>query len=82
MRSNALGSLLVQLAKRAAFHQLRTVEQLGYMVFLTTWTNETVRSVVRALCNVPCARPPGKLLLAAASQRVCLSSLHVPGKEC
>lgn len=46
-RVNALGSLLVALAKRSAFNQLRTIEQLGYMVFLTSWTNETIRSVVR-----------------------------------
>lgn len=46
-RINALGSLLVALAKRSAFNQLRTIEQLGYMVYLTSWTNETIRSVVR-----------------------------------
>ena len=32
LRRNALLQLLVQAAKRDAFHTLRTVEQLGYMV--------------------------------------------------
>ncbi len=32
LRRNALVSLLVQCTKREAFHTLRTVEQLGYMV--------------------------------------------------
>ncbi len=34
LRRNALVSLLVQCTKREAFHTLRTVEQLGYMVGL------------------------------------------------
>ena len=32
LRRNALVSLLVQCTKREAFHTLRTIEQLGYMV--------------------------------------------------
>ncbi|KAK9803974.1 hypothetical protein WJX72_009535 [[Myrmecia] bisecta] len=44
--SNVLAELLVQCAKRDAFHTLRTVEQLGYMVFLSAWWNLSVRSVV------------------------------------
>lgn len=32
LRRNALVELLVQCCKRDAFHTLRTVEQLGYMV--------------------------------------------------
>ena len=48
MRSNALVEALAQLARRAAFQQLRTVEQLGYIVFLSAWSVEPVRSLVRA----------------------------------
>ena len=47
MRGNALVEALAQLARRAAFYQLRTVEQLGYIVFLSAWSNELVRSLVR-----------------------------------
>ena len=47
MHSNALVDALAQLARRAAFHRLRTVEQLGYIVFLSAWSNELVRSLVR-----------------------------------
>lgn len=32
MRKSCLAQLLAQLGKPAAFHQLRTVEQLGYIV--------------------------------------------------
>ncbi len=34
LRRNALAQLLVQCIKREAFHTLRTVEQLGYLVWL------------------------------------------------
>ena len=47
VRSNALVEALAQLARRAAFNQLRTVEQLGYIVFLSAWSVELVRSLVR-----------------------------------
>ena len=33
------------LVPQAAFHELRTQQQLGYIVFLSTWANLTVRSV-------------------------------------
>ncbi|CAK0787227.1 hypothetical protein CVIRNUC_010443 [Coccomyxa viridis] len=45
LRRNALVSLLVQCTKREAFHTLRTVEQLGYMVWLSSWSVLTVRNV-------------------------------------
>ena len=48
VRSNALVEALAQLARRAAFNQLRTLEQLGYIVFLSAWSDELVRSLVRA----------------------------------
>ena len=48
VRSNALVEALAQLARRAAFNQLRTIEQLGYIVFLSAWSNELIRSLVRA----------------------------------
>ena len=41
-RSNALVDLLVHCAKRHVFHVLRTQEQLGYLVFLSSWTNLSV----------------------------------------
>lgn len=41
-RSNALVDLLVHCAKRDVFHVLRTQEQLGYLVFLSSWTNLSV----------------------------------------
>ncbi|KAL0046282.1 hypothetical protein WJX82_008028 [Trebouxia sp. C0006] len=44
-RSNALVDLLVHCAKRDVFHVLRTQEQLGYLVFLSSWTNLSVHSV-------------------------------------
>ena len=47
VRSNALVEALAQLARRAAFNQLRTIEQLGYIVFLSAWSIELVRSLVR-----------------------------------
>ena len=41
-RSNILVELLVHCAKRDVFHVLRTKEQLGYLVFLSAWTNLSV----------------------------------------
>ena len=50
-RSNALVELLVHCAKRDVFHVLRTQEQLGYLVFLSAWTNLSVhRSVTTPCC--------------------------------
>ncbi|KAL0019017.1 hypothetical protein WJX77_001203 [Trebouxia sp. C0004] len=43
--SNALVDLLVHCAKRDVFHVLRTQEQLGYLVFLSSWINLSVHSV-------------------------------------
>ncbi len=48
LRRNALGQLLVQLARRDAFHALRTEQQLGYLVHLSPWSNLAVRSLVRS----------------------------------
>ena len=45
LRTNALAELVVHIGKRDAFHQLRTVEQLGYMVFCTAYWSLTVRNV-------------------------------------
>lgn len=45
-RSNALVDLLVHCAKRDVFHVLRTQEQLGYLVFLSSWTNLSVHRSV------------------------------------
>lgn len=42
---NALLELLVQTAKRDAFHQLRSVEQLGYIVFLLPRNDHGVRGI-------------------------------------
>ena len=42
LRGDVLSQLLQRIVKRAAFHQLRTVEQIGYLV----WTYETLRSEV------------------------------------
>lgn len=42
-RTNALTDLLVHCAKRDVFHVLRTQQQLGYLVFLSSWTNLSVR---------------------------------------
>ena len=41
-RSNALVALLVHCAKRDVFHVLPTQQQLGYLVFLSAWTNLSV----------------------------------------
>lgn len=49
LRRNALGQLLAQLARRDAFHQLRTQQQLGYLVHMSSWTTLSVRSLVRSL---------------------------------
>lgn len=45
-RCNALAELVAHMGKRDAFHQLRTVEQLGYLTFCTTFWMLTVRSVL------------------------------------
>lgn len=42
---NALAELAVQCCRRDAFHTLRTVEQLGYMVWLAGVPTLTVRAV-------------------------------------
>ncbi len=42
---NALAELAVQCCRRDAFHTLRTVEQLGYMVWLAGLPTLTVRAV-------------------------------------
>jgi secreted Zn-dependent insulinase-like peptidase len=46
LRRNALGQVLAQLAQRDAFHQLRTQQQLGYLVHMSSWTTLSVRSLV------------------------------------
>lgn len=46
LRRNALGQLAAQLAQRDAFHQLRTQQQLGYLVHMSSWTTLSVRSLV------------------------------------
>ena len=60
LRRNALVRLLVQCTKREAFHTLRTVEQLGYMVgpalsllLLLWWRLEQLQAVCDALLAVP-----------------------------
>lgn len=45
MKRNGLAELWVRCTKQEAFHQLRSQQQLGYIVFLTTSSNLTVRSV-------------------------------------
>jgi insulysin len=45
-RVNALTELLAHIGKRPAFHQLRTVEQLGYLTFFTTYWTVSVRTIV------------------------------------
>ena len=42
---NVLAELWVRCTKQEAFHQLRSQQQLGYIVFLTTTSNVTVRNV-------------------------------------
>jgi len=42
MHATCLSQLLAQLGKPAAFHQLRTVEQLGYIVFMVSQMDFTV----------------------------------------
>ncbi|KAK3262595.1 hypothetical protein CYMTET_28558 [Cymbomonas tetramitiformis] len=42
---NSVAELFVQLGQRSAFHQLRTVEQLGYIVFLVCRDDQCVRSI-------------------------------------
>ena len=43
---NVLCELLVHCAHRDAFHVLRTQQQLGYLVHLTTWWTLSVRRYV------------------------------------
>eukprot|EP00897_Mesotaenium_endlicherianum_P007056 jgi/Mesen1/6379/ME000329S05544 len=45
VRTNVLGQLLVQAAKRQVFHQLRSVQQLGYIVFLLTRNDAGVHGI-------------------------------------
>ena len=39
------GELWVKCMKQEAFHQLRTQQQLGYIVALSSWSNLTITSV-------------------------------------
>lgn len=39
------GELWVKCLKQEAFHRLRTQQQLGYIVALTSWSNITVASI-------------------------------------
>ena len=48
-RSNVLVELLVHCAKREVFHVLRTKEQLGYLVFLSAWTNLAVHRYAKLM---------------------------------
>lgn len=57
LQRNAVGQLLAQLARRDAFHQLRTQQQLGYLVHMSAWTTLSARSLVSNLdclfeCNI------------------------------
>ncbi|CAD7703211.1 unnamed protein product [Ostreobium quekettii] len=45
LRTNALSELLVHIGGSEAFEQLRTVEQLGYIVVMLSWDDLTVRHV-------------------------------------
>eukprot|EP00887_Chlorella_sp_A99_P007901 scaffold12.g7901.t1 len=45
VRSNALTELTTHIGKRDAFYQLRTVEQLGYLVFCTAYCTLSVRNI-------------------------------------
>lgn len=45
LATNALAQLLVQLGKRDAFYQLRTQEQLGYIVHMYVGSEQGVGSV-------------------------------------
>ncbi|KAL4858339.1 Insulin-degrading enzyme-like 1 [Chlorella vulgaris] len=45
-RLNVLAELLTAIGRRDAFHQLRTVEQLGYLTFFTAYWTLHVRSVL------------------------------------
>ena len=44
-RHNALAELVTHIGKRPAFHQLRTVEQLGYLTFFTAYWTLSVRNL-------------------------------------
>jgi len=43
--TNVLIQLWAQIAERSAFHKLRTVEQIGYIVCVTHWSDHNVKSV-------------------------------------
>jgi len=43
---NALSELVAHIGKRPAFHQLRTVEQLGYLTFFTSYWTHSVRNLL------------------------------------
>lgn len=45
-RVNALTELVAHIGKRPAFHQLRTVEQLGYLTFFTSYWTHSVRNLL------------------------------------
>lgn len=81
LRRNALGQLLAQLARRDAFHQLRTQQQLGYLVHMSPWTTLSVCSLVRSqhlfpsplavwLCRQECNMLPSRDVHAAAAVMV------------
>lgn len=44
-KRNVLMQLWAQVAERAAFHSLRTVEQIGYIVCVMTWDSHQVKNV-------------------------------------
>jgi len=46
VKRNALGQLVAQLSKRDAFAQLRTKQQLGYIVHMSSWSNLSCRSLI------------------------------------
>ena len=45
LHNNALGELIAHIGKRPAFYQLRTVEQLGYLTFFSTYHTSTIRNL-------------------------------------
>ena len=45
IRTNGMAELLVHIGRQEAFAQLRTVEQLGYIVFMVCGTDLNVRNV-------------------------------------
>jgi len=80
VRSNALVEALAQLARRAAFNQLRTAEQLGYIVFLSAWSVELVRSLVRTTRLGSCHTASRNAGSAASSMRSCNIRSPSPGR--